>query len=213
MTRSWKPGDPVALRGIYNDRVWYMQSALIVHDSPEEVALVVLPGAECSAPREYIHGKHGASGQYDRWGNYLGNHWNMESYLWRTNRLLILLEPEKYYAGMFFWEHNSGNFLCYYMNFQLPFRRSEIGFDTLDLELDIIVEPDLTWHWKDVENYQKGIESGVIRSEWTEAIDITRQEVFEALGNRRYPFDGSWLDWKPDPAWQTPKARENWDKI
>jgi hypothetical protein len=213
MPKKWVSGDTVALRGIYNNRVWYMQSALVVLDSPEEIALVVLPGAECSAPTEYIHGKHGASGQYDRWGNYLGDRWNMENYLWRTNRLLILLEPEKYYARMLFWEHNSGIFICYYINFQLPFRRSRIGFDTLDLELDIIVEPDHQWYWKDVENYQRGIDCGVIRREWSEQIEITEKEIFKTLENRSYPFDGSWLDWKPNPTWQPPIAIENWDKI
>jgi len=213
MLKRWMPGEPVALRGIYKDRVWYMQSALVVHDTPQETALVILPGAECSAPKEYIHGKHGESGYYDRWGNYLEDRWNMEKYPWRTNRLLILLQPEKYYARMFFWEHSSGRFLCYYINFQLPFHRTAIGLDTLDLELDIVVEADHEWHWKDVENYHKGIDSGVIRGEWVEAIDAAKQEVFETLDHRLYPFDGSWLDWKPDPAWQPPGAMENWDKI
>jgi protein associated with RNAse G/E len=101
----------------------------------------------------------------------------------------------------------------YYINFQLPFHRTAIGLDTLDLELDIVVEPDHEWHWKDVENYHKGIDSGVIRGEWVEAIDAAKQEVFETLDHRLYPFDGSWLDWKPDPAWQPPGAMENWDKI
>lgn len=213
MTKRWAPGEAVALRGIYNNRVWYMQSAVVVHDTAKGVALVILPGAECSAPREYIHGKHGESGHYDRWGNYLGDRWNMESYDWRTNRLLILLEPEKYYARMFFWEDSSGNFLYYYINFQLPFHRSEIGFDTLDLELDLVVAPDYDWHWKDIENYQKGVDCGVICREWTEQIEFARKEVFETLGNRKYPFDGSWLDWKPDPIWQPPRLTENWDKI
>jgi hypothetical protein len=209
----WEPGEPVALRGIFAERVWYMQSALVIHDTPQEVALVVLPGAACSAPSEYIHGKHGASGEYDRWGNYLGNRWNMESYSWRTNRLLILLEPEKYFARMLFWEHNSGDFLCYYINFQLPFRRSPIGFDTLDLELDIVVEPNFEWYWKDVENYQKGIDCGVICSEWAEQIETAKKEIIQTLATRYYPFDGSWLHWKPDPNWKPPKLPENWDKI
>jgi hypothetical protein len=213
MIKRWMPGEAVALRGIYNNRVWYMQTALVVHDTPEEIVLAVLPGAECSAPVEYIHGKHGALGHYDRWGNYLANRWNMEKYLWRTNRLLILLEPEKYYSRMFFWEHKTGDFRCYYINFQLPFHRSEIGFDTLDLELDIVIEPTLEWFWKDVENYQKGIHCGVIRGEWTEQIEKAKQEVFQILENRDYPFDGSWRDWKPNPAWQPPRLLENWDKI
>lgn len=213
MPKTWMPGETVALRGIYNSRVWYMQSALVVHDTHKEVALVILPGTECSAPLEYIHGKHGDTGHYDRWGNYLADRWNMENYLWRTNRLLILLQPGRYYARMIFWEHNTGNFLGYYINFQLPYRRSQTGFDTLDLELDMIIEPTLQWKWKDMKEYQKGVDCGVIRREWAGQIESAKKEVFETLENRNYPFDGSWLAWKPDPAWQPPRLPQNWDKI
>jgi len=209
----WNSGDVVALRGIYNQRVWYMQTAVVVHDNPKEITLAVLPGAECAAPESYINGKHGPAGHWDRWGGYLRNDWNMQTYSWRTNLLLILLEPEKYYAKMFFWEQVSSKFLCYYINFQLPFQRSPIGFDTLDLELDLIIEPNFAWQWKDVENYQQGVNCGIIRKEWTERIETAKKEIFSNLERRHYPFDGSWLDWKPDPTWQPPKLSENWDKI
>lgn len=209
----WKSGDVVAFRGIYNNRVSYVQSAVVVQDQPEEIALVVLPGAECFAPANYMSGKHGASGQWDRWGEYESGDWTMEGYQWRTNRLLFLLYPEKYYSSVYFWRDATNEFLCYYINFQLPFRRSEIGFDTFDLELDIIVEPTYEWQWKDMEEYQSGIERGIILDIWVEEIDKAKPEIFDKLEKREYPFDGSWLDWKPDPSWEPPKLPENWDKI
>lgn len=213
MTKSWLPGETVALRGIYNQRVWYMQSPLVVQDDADEVVLLLMPGAECAATEEYIHGKHGASGRYDRWGNYLREHRNMQNYLWHTNRLLILLEPEKYYSTMLFWEQSSDSFLGYYVNFQLPFRRGPLGFDNLDLELDLFVVPTFEWTWKDVETYRQGIDSGIIRQEWADGIEAAKEEIFTNIENRSYPFDGSWLDWRPDPAWQPPKLIQNWDKI
>ena len=39
--------------------------------------------------------------------------WEMESYLWRENRLLLLIEPNKFYATILFWNHASNNFSCY----------------------------------------------------------------------------------------------------
>lgn len=213
MTRLWKPGDPVALRGIYNQRVSYIQSAVVVQDRPDEVALVIRPGAECYAPEGYMSGKHGAAGRWDRWGEYMKGDWKMQAYTWRTNRLLILLQPEKYYASYYFWQDDINQFLCYYVNFQLPFRRSEIGFDSFDLELDIIVEPTCEWHWKDEDDYQRGIECGILLNEWVEAINTAKQEVFDKLEKRHYPFDGAWLDWMPDPTWSPPTLPENWDKI
>lgn len=213
MTKSWKPGDVIAYRGIYNQRVSYIQSAVVVQDRPKEVALAILPGAECYAPEGYINGKHGTSRQWDRWGDYEKGSWTMQRYAWHTNRLLILIEPEKYYASFYFWQADKNQFLCYYVNFQLPLRRSEIGFDTFDLELDIIIEPTYEWRWKDVDEYQNGIKRGILIREWVEEIDAAKQEVFDRLEKRLYPYDGSWLDWMPDPNWLPPTLPENWDKI
>ena len=209
----WNPGDTVALRGIYNQSVSYIQSAVVVQDQPEEVALAILPGAECFAPEGYINGKHGLSGQWDRWGEYEKGKWKMQGYTWHTNRLLILLHPEKYYSSYYFWQADTNQFLCYYINFQLPFRRSKIGFDTFDLELDIIIEPTFEWRWKDADDYQKGIERGILLNEWIQEIDMARPEIFERLEKRKYPYDGSWLNWMPDPSWFPPKLPANWDKI
>lgn len=209
----WKPGDVVALRGIYNGRVWYMQSTLVVQDTSEEVALIVLPGAECSAPEGYKNRKPDGSGHWDRWDDYLQDSWNMHSYLWRTHRVLILLQAEKFYSTMLFWNHEKNTFVGYYVNFQLPFRRRDLSLDTLDLELDLDIKPDLSFRWKDMEEYEKGIEAGIIQPAWVKAVDDAKLEIFEKLENRQYPFDGSWLDWMFDPAWSPPKLPENWDKI
>ena len=209
----WKPGDSVALRGIYNQRVSYIQSTVVVQDCPEEVALAVLPGAECYAPEGYIHGKHGVSGRWDRWDEYAKNNWKMQRYAWHTNRLLILLQPEKYYASYYFWQADENRFLCYYVNFQIPFQRARIGFDTFDLELDIVIEPTYEWHWKDVDDYQRGIECGILLNEWTQEIDAAKQEIFDKLKKRAYPYDGAWLNWMPDPDWSPPKLPEGWDKV
>ena len=213
MTKTWKQGDTIALRGIYDHHVSYIQSALVVHDRSEEVALVVLPGAECAAPEGYINGKHGSSGRWDRWNAYRKGNWNMQRYAWRTNRLLILLQPEKYYASYYFWKDDIDQFLCYYVNFQLPFRRSNIGLDSFDLELDIIIEPTYEWRWKDVDDYQKGIEQGIFLKEWIQEIETAKQEVFDQLATRAYPYDGAWLNWMPNPDWSPPNLPPDWDKV
>jgi protein associated with RNAse G/E len=177
------------------------------------VALAILPGAECFAPSGYMNGKHGPSGYWDRWGEYKKGDWEMQRYAWRTNKLLILLEPEKYYASFYFWRADTNQFLCYYINFQLPFRRSQIGFDSFDLELDMIIEPTYEWHWKDVDQYQKGIAYGILLPEWIQEIEAAKPEIFEKLEKRQYPFNGAWLDWMPDPSWAPPTLPQNWDKI
>ena len=213
MTKTWKSGDIVVMRGIYKQRPWYVQSAVVVHDEPKEVALAMLPGAECFAPEGYINGKHGTSRQWNRWDDYINDNWKMQGYNWHTNRLLYLIEPEKFYASIYFWHADTNRFLCYYINFQLPFQRSEIGFDTLDLELDIVIKPTYQWSWKDFNEYRAGIFRGIILKEWADQIECAKLEILEKIEKRQYPLDGKWLDWKPDPNWPTPKLPENWSNV
>ena len=167
----WKSGDHVILRGIYNQNVWIAQSAVVVQDDPAEVALAILPGARCAVPEGYLSRKHGTEGKWSRWDDYQNNRRNMQEFSWKTNRLLLLMEPEKFYASIYFWNHDTHEFLCYYVNFQLPFTRSVHGFDTLDLELDIVIDPSYEWHWKDMEEYEDGIAKGIFLPEWLDRID------------------------------------------
>jgi hypothetical protein len=205
----WNPGDVVTWRGIFNNRIWHVQPTIVINDSPDELILTLLPETECVAEARYPEGKkHGK-----HWWEFIDNDWTLKKYRWRTNRLLIILVPEAFYSTMLFWDDTSNQFLCYYINFQVPFRRRQWGIDTLDLDLDIVIDPDFSFKWKDEEDYQKAIEHGLITPEWVQGIENAKPEIFEKLEKRLYPFDGSWLGWKPDPNWEPPKLPENWDKI
>lgn len=209
----WNPGDRVVLRGIYDNHVWIAQSAIVVKDQLEEVALAILPGAQCAVPEGYIKRKHGGEGKWTRWDDYKNDRRSLQELTWHTNRLLLLMSPADYYASIYFWDHATHEFLCFYVNFQLPFKRSTHGFDTLDLELDIVVEPSYEWQWKDLEEYQEGIAKGVFQQEWIDNIDHAKKAVFQKLESRSYPFDGSWLTWMPDPSWAAPSLPKGWDTV
>jgi len=206
---TWKPGDIVAWRGIYDNRVWHVQPTIVIKDSPDELVLALLTGTECIAEENYPDGNKYENRRWD----FKNKPWNMAAYTWRTNRLVLILEPAKYYSTIYFWDDNSNEFLCYYINFQLPFKRSHYCIDTLDLDLDLIINPDYSHRWKDEDDYQKAISYGIILPEWIGGINDVKREVFDKLENRQYPLDGTWLDWKPDPNWSPPKLPENWDKI
>ena len=205
----WKPGDVVAWRGIFNKRIWHVQPTIVVKDSPSEIVLTLLPGTECIAEENYPKGKKNGK---RRWF-FVDKDWQLAKYTWQTNRLLLIFEPEKYYSIILFWNHMSHDFLCYYINFQLPFQRNHRAVDTLDLDLDLIITPNYDYEWKDIDDYHNAIEYGVISPEWIQGIEAAKPEVLDRLEKRQYPFDGSWLDWMPNPTWSPPTLPKNWDKI
>ncbi len=83
----------------------------------------------------------------------------------------------------------------------------------MDLELDIIINPDNDWKIKDVDDYKKGIANGTILYEWIHEIETAKTKVLAKLAHKQYPFDSSWVNWRPDPNWSASKLPENWDKV
>jgi len=205
----WKYGDVITWRGIFNGRIWHVQPTIVVKDSPQELVLTLLPGTECVADENYPKGKQNSK---KRW-EFVNNDWVLAKYIWRTNRLLLILEPENYYSTILFWNDESQAFLCYYINFQQPFVRNLHGIDTLDLELDLVIRPDLSCEWKDVNDYEMCISTGLIQPDWVNGIDLAKTEVLQRLDEKQYPFDGSWLNWKPDLTWTPPSLPDGWDTI
>jgi len=211
---NWEAGDNCVLRGIVNNQVWLAQSVIVVKDEPEETVLLLLPGAQCAFPEGYWRWRinkdfsHGT-----RWQEANNDHITLRKFTWHTNRILIFLEPEKYYSYFLFWEHASDQFNCYYINFQLPYQRSHCGFDTLDLDIDIVIDPQYNWKWKDEEEYELGIRQGGIQDEWVKGIEQAQGEVLERIRKRSYPLDRSWLRWRPTPTWIPPKLPDSWQTV
>lgn len=205
----WKTGDVIVSRGIYRNKVWSAIPTIVVRDIPEELALALLPGAECLVEETYSKGKKAANRMWD----FKEKDWRLAPFQWHSNRLLILHEPGAFYSICLFWQENNDEFLGYYVNFQLPFKRNHCGMDTRDLELDLDIDPDLSFHWKDRDEYQKAIDLGLISPEWVRAIEVEIPGILDRLEKRQYPFDGSWLDWRPDPNWTPPRLPKNWDQI
>jgi hypothetical protein len=102
---------------------------------------------------------------------------------------------------------STDRFGCYYIDFQLPVERTSVGFDTLDLDLDVVIEPCYTWHWKDETAYRAAIAEGGIKPVWASQIEQARSQVQAEIESQVCPLDGSWNDWCPPADWKPPRLR------
>jgi protein associated with RNAse G/E len=207
--KMWKPGDEIAWRGIYRNQVWHAIPTTVVKDTDQETVLFLSPGAQGMVEEGYTTGRKGGKRRWD----FKHKNWQLENFTWHTNRLLFILEPEKYYSTIYYWNHKSNEFLCYYINFQIPFRKGQYSLDTLDLDLDLVIYPDFSPEWKDLDDYQKAIDYGIIPYEWTREVEKAKQEVLNKLEGRQYPLNKAWIDWTPDPTWSIAMLPKNWDKL
>jgi predicted RNA-binding protein associated with RNAse of E/G family len=92
------------------------------------------------------------------------------------------------------------------VNLQRPFRRTELGFETMDLVLDLIVDPDGSWRWKDEDELATWVARGVFEPELAERIRAEGESVLA-----RAPWPTGWEKWRPDPAWELPELPDGWD--
>ncbi len=112
-----------------------------------------------------------------------------------------------------FWEGPERAFAGWYLNIQEPFRRTPIGFDTQDLELDIVVSPDGSWEFKDEEELDPWIARGRWTAEEIAAIRAEGARLGAELDAGRYWWDTAWAEWEPDPSWPAPTLPPGWADV
>jgi hypothetical protein len=128
--------------------------------------------------------------------------------------VLRLMFPGRWHSVWVFQQpqdDGTRHFLGYYVNFEEPFRRTTIGFDTNDHSLDIVVAPDLTWSWKDREDFESRVRQGIYAEEFAAEVRAEAARVIAAIEARASPFADGWDRWTPDPAWEPPILPTTWD--
>ncbi len=98
------------------------------------------------------------------------------------------------------------------MNLQLPVKRSPIGFDTMDLILDVVVAPDMSrWEWKDEDQFQEAVSRNIFDAVTAAGIRSSGIAAVERLRVEADTF-ATW-SWAPPPNWATPRLPEGWDIV
>jgi predicted RNA-binding protein associated with RNAse of E/G family len=87
-------------------------------------------------------------------------------------------------------------FLSSYVNFETPVVRTADGVDVNDLQLDIVIEPDGEWRWKDVQDLAPSLASGRITQDELLAVLAEAAHVAELL-DRGDRWWAPWDEWSP----------------
>ena len=94
------------------------------------------------------------------------------------------------------------------MNLEAPWQPSAVGFDTEDHDLDLWVEPDGSWRWKDEDELEIAVEAGLYTPEQAAAFRAEGERVLE-----EWPFPTGWEESRPDGAGPKPALPEGWDVV
>jgi predicted RNA-binding protein associated with RNAse of E/G family len=113
----------------------------------------------------------------------------------------MLQRPGESYAIWLFWHGPQREFRGWYVNLQEPFRRTNDGYDTQDLELDIWVPLDAPWEWKDDELLDQRVREGRFTGAQAAEIRAEGRRIAADLDAGRRWWSDDWASWTPDPGW------------
>jgi hypothetical protein len=114
---------------------------------------------------------------------------------WRGTTVLKLRRDGDWYSVWRFFDAE-GVFLSSYVNFETPVVRTADGVDVNDLQLDIVIEPDGEWRWKDVQDLAPSLASGRITQDELLAVLAEAAHVAELL-DRGDRWWAPWDEWSP----------------
>jgi hypothetical protein len=123
---------------------------------------------------------------------------------WRENSLLMWHPPGR--AHSVWWFFREGRFRYWYINLESPYTRGPDWIANVDHHLDVVVNPDRSWHWKDEEDLDDMTDvPGFWTAEQAAAIRAEGRRVIGIAETGAFPFDGTWCDFQPRPHWPTPR--------
>jgi len=139
--------------------------------------------------------------------------WELRDHEWRRGRTLHLLRPGVAHAIHLWWPPPDWRFGGWNINLQEPIRPTPLGFDFMDHLLDVVIDPDLSWRWKDEEELEEAVRLGLLTRQAADGIRAEGERVIAQLEAREPPFCDGWERWRPNPAWPIPGLPAGWDEV
>ena len=196
----WQPGDTVLYRSMIMGRPLVTIAVTVVADEPE---LLVLYRPAGTPYRELVTDDGHPLPRVMQPAAVRSLAGRQRDGRWPYGPSLLLTPTGAAHAILLNWSEG-WEFQRWYVNLQQPTERTNDGFEMTDQFLDIVVRPDGSWEWKDEDELDEAVLAGRLAE--TEANEVRREgeRIIADVVAGRPPFDGSWRDWRPDPAWPMP---------
>ncbi len=202
------------VRNVFRGRVQTVFPSIVVVDSPE----LVVTWLPIDTP--VLNGVTDPSAEYEGGNGHLSaetmaaKEWTMAERNWHTSGTLRIKNPRLMWSLWVFWEPEMTEVRSWYVNVDAPYKRTSIGFDTWDMFLDVVVQPDRkTWRYKDEDEFAEAIEAGFFTEFEAQEVSDAAAHALQIVAENRKPFNSVWGSWRPDILWEIPQIPKNWDEV
>ncbi|WP_235032585.1 DUF402 domain-containing protein [Actinacidiphila yanglinensis] len=196
-------------RDVHRGKVWSAQALRVLQDDQDGLVTACWPGAPSLAATSWVQSMVSGNNAWRGQGveALAAGNWTLDTWTWQRTGLLMWHQSDLWFSINSFYDAGTGQQQCWYVNFQLPYRRTALGFDTFDLFLDLVVTPDLTqWKWKDEDEYAQARRVGVVTDAIHHRVEHAREQALSMIRSYHGPFrpDRRRPVWSPDPSWSLP---------
>lgn len=173
----WETGQTVVHQELWAGRLWAARPLVVVEDAADRVLLWLPAGTRRRVPvtppsrpdPPDVHGRTIA--------NLVHRDWELGEHVWDVSSLWIM-RPGDWHSTWVSWRPD-GSHLGWYVNLQHPMRRRRAGFEAMDLMLDVVVAPDLSWRWKDRDEFDEVVERGIFAKDIAERVEVEALSVID----------------------------------
>jgi hypothetical protein len=191
---AWRRGETIVHREVWRGVPWCVFAVIVVEDTPRQLVTYLPAEAPFAFPPSADGRPHPWSGK--------------ES--WRGNGVLMVRRPGDACSIWHFWDGPERVFAGWYVNIDEPFRRTRVGYDTQDLELDIWIPVGGPWRFKDDERLDGHVRDGRYTQEQVDAVRALGRELGDALDRGERWWD-DWSTFAPEAGWRAPAFPRGWD--
>lgn len=200
----FEAGSHIIARELWDGLLWAARPVIVASDDGDELVQWCPAGAVgCFATSRFFPEREHLPREERQLTSLESRRWHYRGVPARGASLTFVATG--HWASVAATWHPDGRFAHWYVNFQLPMDRWTRGYDTLDLVIDIVVAPDWTWTWKDVEPFKQAIERGIFESTVEEAVMAEAGRIERLVASRSGPFSPRWLQWTAPEEWAEPQ--------
>ena len=192
---TWATGEVIVRREIWRGRPWFANVVVVVEDTADLLATFLPEGSPFAFPPS-------ADGRPHPWTGRRA---------WQGHGVLMLQRPGEAYAVRHFWEGPERRFHGWYLNVQEPFRRTSVGLDTQDLELDVWLPAEGGWRFKDAELLDERVRDGRFTPSQVAAVRALGETLGSHLEEGGRWWSDRWTSFVPDPSWSRPAFPPGWE--
>ncbi|MDA1281667.1 MAG: DUF402 domain-containing protein [Chloroflexi bacterium] len=181
-TTRLEPREHIVIRNVFRGRVQTVFPSIVVVDSPE----LVVTWLPLETP--VLNGVTDPSAEHDGKQGHLSaeimsvKQWIMAERNCHTSGTLRIKNPRLMWSLWVFWEPEMTEVRSWYINIDAPYKRTSIGFDTWDMFLGVVVQPDRkTWRYKNEDEFAEAIEAGIFTAFEAQEVSDTAASALQTI--------------------------------